>query len=109
MKKTKLLTSIAALALVLGLGACTEPEEEETTTTDDETTGESTSDGDTTGEPTAYAVVGDFVDSNWDNEPATDSKYFIPAGTEEFKVTVTTASEPVDNEWWTDDNQWDAG
>ncbi len=89
MKKTKLLTSIAALALVLGLGACDEVTQEDTPDEGSETT--ETSESDTTEEEdvsTAYAIVGDFADCSWNEFPATDSIYFIPAGTEEYKVTL---------------------
>ncbi len=113
MKKMKLLTSLSACLLLLGLGACDEITQDETPdeggeTTETGDTSESTETGETsesteTGETGdtgtteggevstegAYAIVGDFVGSSWNESPATDSIYYIPAGTEEYKVTVT--------------------
>ncbi len=113
MKKTKLLTTLAAFVLVLGLGACDEVTQENTPDEGSETT-ETTESGDTTegttpSEPTAYAIVGDFTDNSWNASPATDSDYYIPAGTEEYKVTVTIDSEPVGTEDWTTYGPWAAG
>ncbi len=52
MKKTKLLTSLAALALVLGLGACEETVEDDSTSQSGESTNSSESSGDSTDDDT---------------------------------------------------------
>ncbi len=105
MKKMKLLTSLSACLLLLTLGACDEvtqedsPDEGSETTETTETTdsGEPSEGGDTGTTDTdleGYALVGAFADSSWDSKPSEGSKYYIPLGTTEYKVTVTMDEDP---------------
>ncbi len=67
MKTTKLFTTLAAFALVLGLGACDLTEDEETPTTSSDTsepTGGDKGETEETSELTNYTVAFNFVDSD---------------------------------------------
>ncbi|MCD8203703.1 MAG: glycosyl hydrolase 53 family protein [Coprobacillus sp.] len=80
----------------------------------DDGSGDTSGSGPVTTYDAAYALYGDFADSSWNDSPSEDSDFYLAysstdSSTKYWSVTVTTSSEPVDNEWWSDTNQWDAG
>ncbi len=61
-----------------------------------------------------YVLYGDFVESYWKESPEEDSDFYLAynstdTSTKHWEIRATTTSEPTDNEYWSDENQWDAG
>ncbi len=99
MKKTKLLTSLAALALVLGLGACTEIEDTSTSSgaTDEttDTTSETTETTPSTGEATVENYTLSFT-FTLEESPATVESYeslYIAGDFNEWGFDILTENE----------------
>ncbi|MCD8195467.1 MAG: glycosyl hydrolase 53 family protein [Coprobacillus sp.] len=109
-KKSKFLTIIPLIALCL-CGCSTSSEEDslesEETTQSSETGGTTSETNPSTPDPDepqygAYALVGDFIDSNWNESPEKDSVYYLgydlnDTNTKYWEVNVTIRPSNGDN------------